>query len=149
MKLVANFDGGCRLSKGIAAGAAVLFDEHGTELATASQPLRGVATPVAEYTGLHLALQLAAAHAGPQAAQTTLLVLGDAELIVRQVDGRYRCNKPHLLVMRDMAHLLMRPFAACEVREFPRAGPQRKRRWGNERADQLAGICMDEALRLG
>lgn len=131
------------MKRGIAAGAAVLFDEHGHELVTEAKLLRGVTTPIAEYTALHLALQIAAAWAGPSARETDLLILGDAELIVRQVDGRYRCEKSHLLVMRDMAHLLMRSFASCEVREFPKAGPDNKRRYGNARADELAGHCLN------
>lgn len=146
MKLVCHFDGGCRQAKGIAAGAAVLYDEQGNELATRSRLLRGVTTPIAEYTGLHLGLELAAEHAGADVALVHVLALGDAELIVRHVDGRYQCRKATLRAMLDMAHLLMRPFASCEVREFPKAGPHGKRRWGNERADQLATECMDAAL---
>lgn len=146
MKFTVHFDGGCRLSKGIAAGAAVIFDEHGNELGTQTQLLRGVTTPIAEYTGLHIGLQLAARTAGLWTPVSHVTVWGDAELIVRQVDGRYQCRKPALKAMLDMAHLLMQPFASCQVKEFPKAGPHRKRRWGNERADQLAGECMDAAL---
>lgn len=143
------FDGACSMKRGLAAGAAVLYDETGNELATDSHLLRGCTTPVAEYSGLHLALRLAATHAGAQAALTHLTVLGDAELIVRQVDGRYRARDPRLAAMRDLAHLMMRSFASCEVLEFPRTpGPngKLKRRWSNARADELAGRCMDAAI---
>lgn len=147
MRLIIHFDGGCSTAKGIAAGAAVLYDEQGNELATRTQFLERVTTPVAEYTALHLGLALAAEYAGAEVGQTHVLALGDAELIVRHVDGRYRCTKPHLQAMLAMVKLLMRPFASCEVREFPKAGPQNKRRWGNERADQLASECMEAGAR--
>lgn len=142
MKLVAHWDGGCSIAKGIAAGAAVLYDETGSELATRAIFLTRVTTPIAEYTALHTALRLAAEYAGARADQVDLLALGDAELIVRHVDGRYACRQPHLQPMLKLAHMLMQPFGRCEVREFPKAGPQMKRRYGNERADELAGACM-------
>lgn len=143
MKLIAFFDGACSMKRGIAAGAAVLYDEYGVELATDSHLLRGCTTPAAEYTALHVALRLAAAHVGAEVARTHLTVLGDAELIVRQVDGRYKARDPRMLAMRDMAHLLMRLFASCEVRELPKSGPLMKRRYGNQRADELAGECLE------
>lgn len=147
MKLIAHFDGGCKMKYGVAAGAAVLYDEEGTELLIASHLLRDSTTPVAEYTGLHLALQLAARHAGLQAPQASLLVLGDTELVIRQVNGIYRCTRANLAIMRDLTHVMMRCFGSCEVREFPKAGPKNKRRHLNVRADQLATDCMAEALK--
>lgn len=140
MKLVAHFDGGCRHNGHIAAGAAVVFDEHGNELATRSHLLRGTTVPVAEYTGLLLALQLAIELGG-----THVTILGDAELIVRHVDGRYACKKPHLKPLLELARSYIARFEHCEVREFPKAGPKMKRRYGNERADQLANEAMDAA----
>lgn len=139
-KLTVQFDGGCRTSHGIAAGAAVVLDEEGNELGTDAHLLRQTTTPVAEYTGLIVGLQLA-----ERLGATHVLALGDAELIVRHVNGVYQCHKPHLRSMLDLVHLLMARFEECEVREFPKAGPKHKRRFGNARADQLANECMDAA----
>lgn len=138
MKLTAHFDGACSTSRGIAAGAAVIYDEQGNELATRAHFLERTTTPVAEYTGLILALQLARELGG-----TEVTILGDAELIVRHVDGRYVCRQKHLQPLLEMVRIHMRAFESCVVREFPRAGPKMKRRYGNARADQLAGECME------
>lgn len=146
LRFVCFFDGACSMKRGLAAGAAVLYDDAGTELAVDSHLLRDCTTPVAEYVGMHLALRLAAAHAGADVASAHLTVLGDAELVVRQVDGRYRALDPRLAAMRDLAHLLMRPFASAVVRELPKAGPKNKRRFGNQRADELAGQCVAAAV---
>lgn len=138
MKITCHFDGGYSIGRNIGAGAAVAYDEQGNELGTRALALRNSTTPIAEYTGLILALQLAHDLGG-----TDVTVLGDAELIVRQVDGRYQCRQPRLQAMLELAHHHMARFERCIVREFPKAGPKNKRRWGNVRADQLAGECMD------
>lgn len=142
MKLVAHFDGGNSQKYGIGAGAAVLYDEQGNELLVDAQLLTRVTTPIAEYTGLHLAIKLARTYAGVYIAETHVVILGDAELIVRQINGIYRTTKASMEAMCKYAHLLMDPFASCEVREFPKAGPEHKRRFGNVRADELVRECM-------
>jgi ribonuclease HI len=141
MKLICMFDGGCRTSRGVAAGAAVAYDEHGNELATRSQILHRTTTPVAEYWGLILALQLAHELGG-----TDVTILGDAELIVRQVDGRYACRQAHLRPLLENVRGWMATIPRVEVREFPKAGPRHKRRHGNVHADRLCNEAMDAEL---
>lgn len=148
MKLVANFDGGYSVTRGLGAGAAVLFDQDGVELATRAQLLRQVTVPVCEYTGLIIALQLAREHAGAMLGQTSVKIFGDAELIIRQVDGRYQCRKPHMIALLGMVRLLEQGFVACEILEFPKAGKHNKRRYLNDRADQLCGECMDAEVQV-
>ena len=138
MKVTMMFDGACSVARGIAAGGAVVYDEKGAELAARGVFLRGRTTPEAEYagliTGLEVALELGATH---------IICLGDAELIVRQVDGRYACRKPHLKVLLDRVIRLGGQFELATIRELPKAGPKMKRRHGNVRADALAGMAMD------
>lgn len=143
VKVIIHFDGGCRMKRNIAAGAAVIFDENGKELATEAKVLRDATTNVAEYTGLIIGLIRAR-----QIDARQVKVLGDSELVVRQVNGVYRCTKPHLAALRDYVLLLMQCFEACEIIEFPKAGPKNKRRYGNDRADQLANEAMDAALAI-
>lgn len=145
MKLVAQFDGGCSMGKGIAAGAAVLFDPEGEVLKQRAKFLRAVTTPIAEYTALHLALIIAAEYARSShvlLGDVDLVCWGDAELIVRHVDGRYQCRKPTLQPLLEISRGLMKPFGSCEVKEFPKGGPKMKRRYSNEKADALASKCM-------
>ncbi|MBA2724756.1 MAG: reverse transcriptase-like protein [Actinobacteria bacterium] len=145
---VVHFDGACSLKREVGAGAAVLYDSEGTELAYraayVSRATHGlVTTPICEYLALHVGLVLAAHYSPWCPSETTNVVaMGDAELIVRQVDGRYACRKPYLLKELNDVKVLMRLFKSCRVVEFPKAGPQHKRRWGNARADEIAGLCV-------
>lgn len=126
------------MKNGIAAGAAVAYDEEGNEIASAGKFLRNVTTPIAEYTALTVGLGLARTLGA-----THVYAFGDAELIVRQVDGRYRCKDQRLAAMRDMVHLLAHDFEECKIMELPKAGPKNKRRHLNQRADELAAKCRD------
>lgn len=141
MQVTVHFDGGCRTKAGLAAGAAVVYDEVGSELMTRSHVLRETTTPVAEYTGLILGLTMAR-----ELRAKDVTAMGDAELIVRQVNGVYKCLKPHLIPLLAYVHTLQGMFESCVIVEFPKAGPQMKRRHGNARADELANAAMDAAL---
>lgn len=142
-KITILFDGGCSMKKGIAAGAAVAYDEVGTELAYRAKFLTAVTTPIAEYTALITGLQLARSLGA-----TEVVALGDAELIIRHVDRRYRCRDATLQVLLASVDAHMAVFQRCDVRELPKAGPKNKRRFGNVRADAIAGDCMQAGFDL-
>ena len=94
--LVGQFDGGCRYGV-CGAGAAVLFDSGGEQIASRATYMSGVlvTTNICEYAGLVNALSLAredVLREGPAAVK----VLSDSEVIVRQVNGVYQCRKAHL-----------------------------------------------------
>lgn len=127
------------MARGVAAGAAVAYTEAGVELARRAVFLVDATTPIAEYTGLIVGLQLAS-----ELRATRVKAWGDAELIVRHVDGRYRCRSEPLQPLLQLVWRLMASFESCEVLEFPKAGPKLKRRYNNVAADALAG----EAMRL-
>lgn len=138
MNVVIQFDGGCSMKHGIAAGAAVAYTEDGVELARRAVFLVDATTPIAEYTGLIVGLQLAS-----ELRATRVKAWGDAELIVRHVDGRYRCRSESLRGPLELVWRLMASFESCEVLEFPKAGPQLKRRHSNVAADALAARAME------
>lgn len=138
VKMVIHFDGGCRASKKLAAGGAVVYDVKGNELAARARFVPGRTTPEAEYTGLILGLETAL-----ELGATEVSVWGDAELIVRHVDGRYACRKEHLRVLLHKVWELGGQFERNTINEFPKAGPKNKRRHMNERADELANLAMD------
>lgn len=139
MKVTIFFDGGTRVSKGIAAGGAVVYDTEGNELVAAGRFLKGVTTNnVAEYAGLHLGLELALALGAREAD-----VYGDSEVIIRQVNQVYATRKRHLVPLREKAWELGRRFQKIKINECPK-GKNNLRRDNNERADQLCGMAMDQ-----
>lgn len=137
MRVVIKCDGGCATGGHVAAGAAIVYDQSGNELGRRAKFLKGVTTPIAEYTGLITGLALA-----QELGATHVVAWMDAELIVRQVDGRYRCQHPRLRPMLGLVRAHMARFESAEVRELPRAGPKMKRRHANADADALATECM-------
>ncbi len=144
--LVGQFDGGCRYGV-CGAGAAVLFDSGGEQIASRATYMAGelVTTNLAEYAGLVNALSLAREDVLREGL-AAVKVLGDSEVVVRQVRGIYQCRKAHLRPWLDHALALIGELKAggstVAVELFPRAGPQNRRRFGNHTADALATACM-------
>lgn len=60
----------------------------------------GMTNNVAEYTALLRGLEVLGAVAALGAADT-LVVRGDSQLVVRQIEGAWRCNHEHLTRLRD------------------------------------------------
>lgn len=145
MKVTVFFDGGTRIAHGVAAGGAVVYDDRGNELLARAKFLPGVTTNnVAEYTGLHLGLELAA-----ELGADEVVVFGDSEVVVRQVRGDYKTRKAHLVPLRDRAWELGSVFAKVTIKEAPKArkngsrSQEMRRRNNNARADELCGQAMD------
>ncbi len=150
MKITCLFDGSC-LHGVDGAGAAVAYDPDGNELGRRARYLPGpdVTVNVAEYVGLTLALQLA-----HDLGATSVQVLGDSELIVRQFTGEYACRKEHLRPLLEAAkgtaealecpvevRVLPKISAGQHVNDRTRRPPKARRRNGNVEADALASEC--------
>jgi ribonuclease HI len=109
----------------------VLYDAAGREVAALSRYL-GVATNnQAEYQALLMGLE-EARRLG--AAELTIKL--DSELIVRQLQGRYRVKAPGLKPLYAQAKRLLQPFASATILHVPREQ--------NQRADELANQAMDQ-----
>jgi ribonuclease HI len=92
---------------------------------------------VAEYQALLHALRWAIDHAA-----TEIAVFSDSELVVRQIEGRYRVKHPDLRPLYDEARRLLARFREARVEHV--------RREQNREADRLANQAVDErASRLG
>jgi len=129
---VAYADGASRGNPGPAAIGAVLLDEAGREVYTISKPI-GVATNnQAEYRAAIAAVEAALALGARR-----LELRMDSELVVRQLQHRYRVRDP--VLRRLFAHLveLRRRFQEFTVQAIPRAE--------NRRADALANRALDRA----
>lgn len=90
---------------------------------------------VAEYLALVYALQEAL-----QAGYRVVSVKTDSELLARQVSGVYRVRDPHLKLLHDLVHHLLRGFTQCSVEHIPRTK--------NTAADRLAGRAVSHRTSL-
>jgi ribonuclease HI len=130
LKLVIHVDGGARGNPGPAAIGIVVSDPDGEVVEEIAEPI-GVATNnVAEYRavlrGLHRAAALGA---------TELELIGDSELVARQLTGAYKVKHPSMKPLHAEATSALSAFARWSIRSVPRAQ--------NARADALVNAALD------
>ena len=65
-----------------------------------------------------------------------IVMSSDSELLVRQLNGRYRVREPRLEALHRTARGLMQEFRRVEVRHIPRER--------NAEADEQANLAIDE-----
>ena len=130
MKVVVHVDGGARGNPGPAAAAAVLSTPEGEVVDEAHELLGVVTNNVAEYRGLLLGLNRAR-----ELGATEVEVVGDSELVARQVDGTYKVKHPAMKPLHAQALAALRAFDSWSVRTVPRAQ--------NARADELVNDALD------
>jgi ribonuclease HI len=99
----ANIDGGARGNPGPAAYGVIVRDAKGEVIAELSDYLGIQTNNYAEYSGLLAALDFAVREKHP-----SLKVLSDSELLVRQMQGRYKVKSPGLIDLYDRARGLVR-----------------------------------------
>ena len=130
MKLVLHVDGGARGNPGPAAIGVVLARPDG-ELVDEIAESIGVATNnVAEYRALLRGLELAR-----ERGATELEIVGDSELVARQLTGAYRVKHAALRPLHQEATSALHAFERWRIRTVPRAQ--------NARADQLVNAALD------
>ena len=130
MKLVVHVDGGSRGNPGPAAAAAVVSTPDGDVVDEAAQTLGRATNNVAEYRGLLLGLERAAALGADE-----VEVINDSELIAHQVNGRYKVKHPDMKPLHAAALEALRQFERWTVRPVPRAQ--------NADADALVNQALD------
>jgi ribonuclease HI len=131
-RLVANFDGGARGNPGPAAIAAVVSTPGGEVLEERGEPI-GVATNnVAEYRALLLALERARALGASE-----VELIGDSELVVRQVRGEYKVKDAGLRPLHAAVREALTALERWSIRNVPRAE--------NAAADALVNAALDDA----
>jgi ribonuclease HI len=133
-RLVVHVDGGARGNPGPAAGACVISDPDGQVLAERVR-LLGVATNnVAEYQALLLGLECAR-----ELGATEVEVIGDSELIAKQVTGAYRVKHEALKPLHRQALAALAQFDRWSIRTVPRER--------NAHADALVNAALDGTRR--
>ncbi len=133
MKLVVHVDGGSRGNPGPAAAAAVLSTPDGDVVDEAAVTLGTATNNVAEYRGLLLGLERAAALGA-----TEVEVINDSELIAHQVTGRYKVKHPDMKPLHAEALRALGGFERWSIRPVPRAQ--------NADADALVNQALDGEL---
>jgi len=128
--VIAHCDGGARGNPGPAGYGALLQDEAGAVLAQLSEFLGNRTNNYAEYSGLLGCLQWALDHGHHR-----LRVISDSELMVKQIQGKYKVNSPDLRPLWEEAR---RRIAQLDRFEISHA-----LRHKNKAADQLANDAMD------
>ena len=133
MRVVVHVDGGSRGNPGPAAAAAVLSTPDGDVVDEAARTLGSTTNNVAEYRGLLLGLERAAALGA-----TEVEVINDSELIAHQVTGRYKVKHPDMKPLHAEALRALGGFERWSIRPVPRAQ--------NADADALVNQALDGEL---
>ena len=132
--VIANIDGGARGNPGPAAYGVVVRNSKGEVLAELSDYLGLQTNNYAEYSGLLAALEYAV-----QLKLPSLKIFSDSELLVRQMQGRYKVNNPTLQELFARAKSL-----AAKLKYFSIEHVLRER---NKEADRLVNKVLDERAR--
>ncbi len=129
----AHCDGGSRGNPGPSGYGAVIEDANGRVVARLSEYLGIRTNNYAEYSGLIAVLKWANENGTKH-----LRVISDSELMVRQMQGKYKVASPILRPLYEEARRLSRGIASFEMRHTFRAG--------NHEADRLANEAMDKGM---
>ena len=131
--LTLEFDGGSRGNPGPAGIGAVVRAKDGTPLVTLGRFIGRATNNVAEYKALITALQKA-----KELGAKRVVVRGDSELIIRQMNGQYRVKNADLKPLYDEAQSLLRQFDHATI--------DHNYRHKNALADKLANLAMDRKV---
>ena len=133
-EIIANIDGGARGNPGPAAYGVVIRNSKGEILEELAEYLGIQTNNYAEYSGLLAVLEYAA-----QAQYQSLKVFSDSELLVRQMQGRYKVSSPGLKPLFDKARHLVDRFHVFAIEHVPREK--------NKEADRLVNQVLDSRQR--
>ncbi|MDX6581591.1 MAG: ribonuclease [Solirubrobacterales bacterium] len=131
-KVVVNVDGGARGNPGPAAVAAVVATPDGEVLERRGETIGRATNNVAEYRALLLGIECAQALGARE-----VELIGDSELIVKQVKGEYRVKDAGLKPLHAEVRTALAPFERWSIRHV--------RREHNAAADALVNETLDGA----
>jgi len=123
-------DGASRGNPGPASIGAVVYDATGQEVHTVSRRLGRATNNEAEYQAVIAGLEAALGLGGG-----SVDLRMDSQLIVRQLEFRYRVRNARLRPFFERVVELRRQFESFKVTHVPREQ--------NKRADQLANLALD------
>jgi len=131
-KVIINTDGTAEPNPGPAAIGAIIRDEQGKVMATISQSIGRATSNQAEYRAVITALETAIRLG---ARQVTLR--SDSELVVRQLNRRYRVKAAALKPLYQQVRQLSGQLRGFTITHIPRQQ--------NREADNLANIALKQS----
>lgn len=133
-KLTIYTDGAARSNPlGNAAIGVVIKDAENETVKTISQHIGITSNNRAEYLAIIAALETA-----QQMSAEEIILYSDSELVVRQINGRYRVRNAGLKPLYQKAKALINSFQRFNMIHIPREN--------NREADKLANLALDELI---
>jgi len=129
----AHCDGGARGNPGPAGFGVYVQSHEGMVLAELSEFIGFKTNNVAEYSGLLASLDFALQNGHPR-----LRVVSDSELMVKQIQGKYKVNSPDLRPLYEEAKRKIAKLEGFQIEHALRAK--------NKHADRLANLAMDRGM---
>jgi ribonuclease HI len=129
---IANIDGASRGNPGPASYAVAMRDPSGKIILELAKNIGRETNNVAEYYALLAALDYATSHG-----ITALRIRSDSELLVRQMQGRYKVKSAELKPLHERASKMARQLGYFAIEHV--------RRELNRDADALANVALDQA----
>ena len=127
-----NVDGGARGNPGPAAIGVVVRNDDGAVVEAVGETIGRQTNNVAEYKAMLRGIELALAHGADE-----VEMIGDSELIIRQIEGRYKVKKADLKPLHAEAKEMLSKFDRWTVRHVKREQ--------NSDADALVNQALDNA----
>ena len=131
--ITAFCDGGSRGNPGPAGYGVYIEGPDGEKLAELNEYIGKTTNNVAEYSALLAALEFAL-----RERHSRLRVVADSELLVKQIQGRYKVNSPDLRPLYDEAKRRIARLDGFRIEHVLRGK--------NQRADRLANLAMDRGM---
>ncbi|HVD40323.1 MAG TPA: ribonuclease HI family protein [Solirubrobacterales bacterium] len=131
-RVTVNVDGGARGNPGPAAIGVVVRGD-GEVLEEVGETIGEATNNVAEYRALLRGIELAATHGASE-----VELIGDSELVVRQVEGRYKVKNAGMKELHEEVKRALGGFDSWSIRHVRRAE--------NADADRLVNQALDGAL---
>jgi len=140
----AHCDGGSRGNPGPSGFGAIVEGEDGRAVARLSEFLGVQTNNYAEYSGLLACLRWAIENK-----VSRLKVVSDSELMVKQMQGKYKVSSPALKPLWEEGRKLARQLTTFEIRHTLRAGNKEADRLANEAMDRGMGKDREQAPKSG
>jgi ribonuclease HI len=125
------FDGCSKGNPGFAGAGAVIYKNDQEIWADSFFVGNKITNNYAEYSGLILGLLKAV-----ELNINSLLVIGDSQLVINHMSGKYKCKSPNLLYLYETAKKLEENFETIQYKHVLRNL--------NKRADELSNLALNK-----